>query len=840
MTPPTPPLWTRTSAEALASLGSSMAGLSEEEAAQRLARSGPNVLGGTRRFVVLRLIWAQLGNPLVLILLFAAVVSSVAREWTDSIVVMAIVIVSSVIGFWREFSADRAVEQLKARMVAQSRVRRGGVERLVPSTSLVTGDVVLLNAGSLVPADSLILEARDFFVSEAVLTGETYPREKTTHPTDADAPLASRDNVVFLGTNVRSGIATAVVMATGGHTELGHISGALRARAPETEFDAGLRHFGGLLTRVMLVMTLLVLSLNLLLHRPPIESLLFAIALAVGLTPELLPAILSVNLARSAAAMVKEGVVVRRLNAIENFGSMDVLCTDKTGTLTEGDVKLAGAVDVDGQPSTGVLASAFINASLQSGVSNPLDEAIVAAGGGTPLPHKLDEVPYDFSRKRLSVVVEDGTQARLITKGAFASMLEVCDGIDDARRASLEKFVETRGNEGFRVLAIASRRCERQARWARDDERGLTLDGFLLFADPPKPGIAETLKSLERLGVTTKIITGDNRFVAAHVARQVGLGGADLRVITGATLDATTPDALGPLADETHVFAEVDPRQKERVLLALKKRGHVVGYLGDGINDAPALHAADVGISVDTAVDVAREAADLVLLKRDLEVLQKGILSGRRTFANTLKYILTTTSANLGNMLSMAIASLVLPFFPLLAGQILLNNFLSDIPAFGLATDDVDEEWLNVPHRWDQPFLRRFMVRFGLVSSAFDLLTFAVLLLVFRTTPEAFRTGWFIESLLTEVVVALVVRTQRPVLKSRPGKLLLWTSVGVAAICFAVPFIPRASVLGFVPVPVTMLLTLAAIAAAYVMTAEALKRRLFPALLSTRGVAATS
>jgi P-type Mg2+ transporter len=817
----------------LSRLGTSLAGLSDDEAAQRLGRAGPNVLSGARRFVVLRLLWAQLGNPLVLILLFAAVVSSVAQAWADSVVVLAIVVISSVIGFWREFSADRAVEQLRARTVLQSRVRRGGVERLVPSSALVTGDVVLLNAGSLVPADAVVIEARDFFVSEATLTGETYPREKTTHPVAADAPLATRDNVVFLGTNVRSGIATAVVIATGVRTELGHVAGALSARAPETEFDAGLRHFGNLLTWVMLMMTLLVLSLNLLLHRPPIESLLFAIALAVGLTPELLPAILSVNLARSAAAMVKEGVVVRRLNAIENFGSMNVLCTDKTGTLTEGEITLASAVDVKGQPSTSVLSAAFINASLQTGVSNLLDDAIISAAGKAPLPLKLDEVPYDFARKRLSVVVEEGAQARMITKGAYASMLTVCEGIDEERRASLERLVEAKGNDGFRVLAVASRTCPRKERWTRDDEHSLTLDGFLLFADPPKPGIAQTLKSLERLGVTTKIVTGDNRFVAAHVARQVGLGGDTLRVVTGATLDATTPDALGILAEETDVFAEVDPRQKERVLLALKKRGHVVGYLGDGINDAPALHAADVGISVDTAVDVAREAADLVLMKRDLEVLQKGILSGRRTFANTLKYILTTTSANLGNMLSMAIASLVLPFFPLLAGQILLNNFLSDIPAFGLATDDVDEEWLAKPHRWDQPFLRRFMVRFGLVSSAFDLVTFAVLLLVFRATPETFRTGWFIESLLTEVVVALVVRTQRPVLKSRPGKLLLWTSVGVAALAVAVPFIPGTAVLGFVPIPFSMLVVLGLVTAAYVMTAEALKRRLFPSLLAT-------
>lgn len=824
------PLWSLDAEGVLTALHSARTGLTREEAARRLVEAGPNTLSAGRRFVMLRLVWAQVANPLVLILLFAAIVSMVAREWTDAAVVTTIVVLSSVIGFWREYGAGKAVEQLRARIVAKSRVLREGREQLVPTTSLVPGDVVLLNAGSLVPADAVVLEAHDFFVSEAALTGETFPREKKSQPSAASTPLSARDNVVFLGTNVRSGMARAVVIATGQRTAFGNIAQSLQQSAPETEFDAGLRHFGGMLARVMGVMTLLVLSVNLLLHRPAIESLLFAIALAVGLAPELLPAILSVNLSRAAVAMVKEGVVVRRLNAIENFGSMDVLCTDKTGTLTEGEVRLAAAVDLDDVASDAVLMAAFINASLQTGVTNALDEAIVAAAPpGATVPVKLDEVPYDFERKRLSIVVRDQSQARLITKGAVSSVLPVCSGLDEARLEAVHAFVERKGNDGFRVLAVASRRCPEQPHWSRDDERDLTLDGFLLFADPPKEGVAKTLTSLAALGVAVKVVTGDNQFVAAHVARQVGLGGADLRVITGARVDATAPDALAALADETDVFAEVDPAQKERVLLALKARGHVVGYLGDGINDAPSLHTADVGISVDTAVDVAREAADLVLLQHDLAVLERGIVSGRRTFANTLKYILTTTSANLGNMVSMAIASVVLPFFPLLAGQVLLNNFLSDIPAFGLANDDVDDEWLARPHRWDQPFLRRFMLRFGVMSSLFDLLTFAVLLLPFHATPETFRTGWFIESLLTEVVVALVVRTQRPALKSRPGRLLWWSSVAVAVLAFAIPFLPGTALLGFVPVPFTMLLALALITAGYVVVAEALKRRLFPA-----------
>ncbi|MCA2979612.1 MAG: magnesium-translocating P-type ATPase, partial [Myxococcaceae bacterium] len=738
----------------LSSVGSTPSGLSEDEAAARLARYGPNELRRGERLSALRLAWAQLANPLSLILLFAAGASAAAGEWTDTVVVVSIVAVSAAVGFWREFRAGRDVERLRARITLKTKVKRGGRELVVPSTSVVPGDVLVLSAGALVAGDALLLEARDFFVSEAELTGETFPVEKEPGFLPEARTIPERRNAVFLGTHVRSGTARAVVLTTGRATEFGRVAERLALRAPETEFDRGLRHFGGLLTRVMLVMMLAVLALNLLAHRPGVESLLFALALAVGLTPELLPAILAVNLARSASDMVREGVLVRRLNAIENFGSMTVLCTDKTGTLTEGVVRLDAAVDEAGGPSRRLLGLARDNAALQTGVSNPLDEAVVGAARGVeglpPLPRKLDAVPSDSVRKRLSVVVEDGPgAARLVTKGAVETVLQACRGVDDARQKAVDAFVEAQSQAGFRVLAVASRAVAPrpvEAPWTKADERDLELEGFLLFADPPKPGVAETLASLRRLGVSLKVITGDNPHVTRHLCERIGLPAP--RVVTGRELAEFGDDALWNLAPRTDVFAGVDPNQKERIILALKKTGAVVGYMGDGVNDAPALHAADVSISVESAVDVAREAADFVLLQRDLGVLRRGILAGRRTFANTLKYVLTTTSANLGNMLSMAAASVVLPFFPLLPGQILLNNFLSDVPAVGLANDAVDEEWLSAPRRWGMRVVRSFMFRFGALSSVFDGLMFATLLLGFGASPQVFRTAWFVESLL--------------------------------------------------------------------------------------------
>jgi Mg2+-importing ATPase len=810
-------------------LGARAGGLTSQEVERRRREFGPNELREQAPPGRGRVLWNQVRNPLLLLLVFAAAAAVWSGEWVDAAIVMVIVSATVSIGYAREYRAQAAAARLRSRVQARTSVLRDGRAVSVPVRDIVPGDVVLLSAGSLAPGDAVVLEATDFFVNEAVLTGESFPTEKRTDPSPPDAELAERDNCVFMGTNVRSGTARCLVVHTGPATQYGGIAHRLVLRAPETEFDRGIRRFGYLLASAMLVIVMAVFAANILLDRPAIETLLFSVALAVGLTPELLPAILSVNLARGAQLMARHGVLVRRLNAIENLGSMDVLCTDKTGTLTEGIVRLDGAYNALGEVSADVLELAALNAALESGLANPLDDAILQTHApDLTRVEKLAEVPYDFVRKRLSIVVGGPDGVRLITKGAVEQVLQDCvlsaDGrpLDAVQRQALEKRFREWSSNGIRVLAVATRMMSEQPAYGRSDERDLEFQGFLTFLDRPKTGVAETLAALKGLGVTVKLITGDTRLVARHVAAAVGMP-VD-RILTGRDLDEMHDDALWRAAESTELFVEVDPNQKERIILALKKMGHVVGFLGDGVNDAPAMHAADTSLSVDQAVDVAREAADFVLLERDLDVIRRGIEEGRRTFANTLKYVLTTTSANLGNMMSMAAASLFLPFLPLLAGQILLNNFLSDIPALGLADDSVDPELVNRPRRWNMRFIGRFMIEFGLISSAFDVLTFGVLLGLFAANAELFRSGWFVESLLTELVIALVVRTRRPCFRSRPGNLLLYSTLALVPLTLAIPYLPYARVLGFVPLPAGVLALVVGITLLYVGATEAAKR----------------
>ncbi|MBV2131975.1 magnesium-translocating P-type ATPase [Pseudomonas sp. MAP12] len=824
-----PTYWSRPASELLAELGSSDQGLSAALAARRLADNRPPLAERAPGFP--RLLLEQLRSPLVLILIFGAVVALVVRDWLDAVIILAIVLCSAALGAWHERRASHAIEQLRQRIAVRAQVRRDGQVREIPATEVVPGDVVELSAGSLIPADGVLLEARNCFVSQGLLTGETFPVEKQPGTVAAGAALAERNNCLFMGTSLRSGSASLLVVRSTADSEFGRISASLALRPPETEFERGLRHFGTLLLRVMLVMTVLVLGANILLQRPTIDTLLFTIALAVGLSPELLPAILSITLAKGAQRMAQAGVIVRHLNAIENLGSMDVLCTDKTGTLTRGVVQLDGALDATGNPDAGVLHLAWLNAHLQSGLRNPLDEAIVAAAGTQPNDYrKIDETPYDFTRKRLSVLVRVGDAGPLqtITKGALDSVLDICSWVrngspekpldDTALTAIRERYAQWSA-KGYRVLGLACKTMASDAQKA--EESGLTFVGFLLFFDPPEPGVQQTLTALHHLGVQVKVITGDNQLVARHVAEAVGLDVE--RIVTGAELTQMKDEALLNLAPRVSLFAEVDPNQKERIILALQKTGHVVGFLGDGINDAPALHCADVGISVDNAVDVAKEAADFVLLKHDLDVLRQGIDEGRHTFANTLKYIFITTSANFGNMISMAVASLFLPFLPLLAKQVLLNNFLSDIPAVGIASDRVDREWERTPHRWDLRMVRNFMIGFGLVSSLFDLLTFGVLLWFAGEVAELFRTGWFVESLLTEILIIFVVRTWKPCWRSRPGRLLLGTSLAIIAVTIALPYSPLAVWFGLVPLPPMLLLALLGICLLYAGASELFK-----------------
>jgi Mg2+-importing ATPase len=829
--------WSRPAADVLAELGGTPDGLNAAEAQARLERVGPNALSPRQRATALTTFLRQFRSPLVLILIFAAAVSAIAGQWTDAAIVIVIVVASAALTFFQEHTAGNAVEALRAQVTIKATVVRDGQPRLVPAEDVVPGDVVLLSAGSLIPADGVVLEARDFFVNQAVLTGETFPVEKHPGPVAAHAGLPERINCVFMGTSARSGTARALIVHTGAGTAFGRIAERLTLRPPETEFERGIRRFGNLLTQIMTVLVLVVFAINVILDKPAIDSLLFAIALAVGIAPELLPAIISVNLSKGAQGMAKRGVIVRRLNAIENLGSMDILCTDKTGTLTEGVVRLDGALDIQGRPLEDVLRYAYLNAAFQTGLTNPLDEAILARlHPDTTGMDKLEEIPYDFVRKRLSVVVDSdpGAPIRplLITKGALNNVLAVCtrvrDGdkdlpLDGTRRAEIDRRYEEWSGQGSRVLGVAVKEVPRQAAYhAETDEADMIFMGFLLFFDPPKADARETLAALARLGVQVKIITGDNRLVARHVAETVGLPVSG--ILTAAEMDELRDEALWNVAERTTLFVEVDPNQKERIILALRKMGHVVGYMGDGINDAPALHDADIGISVDQAVDVAKEAADFVLLKRDLGVLRAGIEEGRRTFANTLKYVFTTTSANFGNMFSMAGASLFLPFLPLLAKQILLNNFLSDFPALGIASDRVDENMVERPHRWNIRFIRDFMIIFGLVSSVFDYLTFGMLLFVVRASPEQFRTGWFIESLLTELVIALVVRTRGRFYRSRPGTLLWMATLVVGLVTLTIPYLPFGGFLGFTPLPAWLMLALLGITALYVAAAELAKK----------------
>ena len=700
------PYWSRDAAELASSLQSGPDGLASDRAATQLALVGPNSIEDAPRLSAIRLLLRQFESPLVLILAFAAVISLVLQQWVDAAIILAIVLGSSLLSFFQEYRASTAVEELKKRLALTCRVVRDGVERAVPVRTIVPGDHILLSAGNLIPADGLVIEAQDFLVSEASMTGESFPVEKRPGIISPDAPIAARTNGVFLGASVRSGTGRILVVKTGRRTEFGAIAAQLRARPPETDFARGVRQFGYLLIRVMVVIVLFVLTANLLLGRPVVESLLFAVALAVGLSPELLPAIISVTLSAGARAMSKRGVIVRRLDAIENLGSMDILCTDKTGTLTEGTIILSDVLDAENRPSNEVRRLAFLNAAFETGIENPLDAAIVTAGESTGLTtrgfSKFDEIPYDFLRRRLTIVVakdDAPSQHHVITKGAFSNVLDICslldrDGVeaplDAAGRAELEAVFKAKGAEGFRVLAVATRKVAAKADYDRDDEREMTFRGFLVFYDPPKVDAQRTISDLNRLGISIKVISGDNRYVTAHMAAAVGLDAKAM--LTGEELATLKDEALWHLAPRTDLFVEIDPQQKERIVRALQRTGHSVGYLGDGINDAPALHAADVGISVEEAVDVARESADIILLSRDLDVLRSGVEDGRRTFANTLKYISITTSANFGNMVSMALATPLLVFLPLVAKQILLNNFLSDLPSIAISSDNVDPD----------------------------------------------------------------------------------------------------------------------------------------------------
>jgi Mg2+-importing ATPase len=816
-------------------LGGSAQGLTGAEARRRLAEVGPNEPARRRRGAGIAQLLVFLSNPLVIILLIASLASAILGDVVNASIIALMVVLSVVLNFVQTYRSQRAADRLREEVAPTATVLRDGRWMEVARRELVPGDTVRLIAGDRVPADARLLESRDLHVQQAALTGESMPVEKDA----ADLPAAPRQvadarNMVFLGTSVVSGTGVALVVATGPATAFGDIAARLMARPPETEFERGTRHFALLIMRTVLFLVLFVVLASLVLHRPPLQSLLFAVALAVGLTPEFLPMITAVTLAQGAVHMSRRKVIVKHLAAIEDFGSMDVLCSDKTGTLTTGEMVLDRALDPSGRPAARPFLLAYLNSLHETGIRSPLDDAILAHGQPEVRDYrKLDEIPFDFERRRLSVVVDGPGGRLLISKGAPESIVRSCgayevDGatapLDAAARARCKTTYEDLSAKGYRVLGVACREVPPQAAYTTVDEREMVLAGFVAFFDPPMPGVGEAIQALQRDGVTVKILTGDNELVARHVCSQVGLDGE--RIVLGDELAQMTDGALAAVVEQTNVFARVSPAQKNRIILALNSRNHVVGFLGDGINDAPSLHTANVGISVANGVDVAKDAADIILLERTLDVLHSGIIEGRKAFANVMKYLLMGTSSNFGNMFSMAGAVLFLPFLPMLPKQILLNNFLYDLAQVTIPTDTVDPSFVRKPQRWDIRIIRNFMMLIGPISSIYDFLTFFVLLRVFHASESLFHTGWFVESLATQTLVLFIIRTAGNPLRSRPSLPLAGTTVLMVLVGLMLPSSPLAPVLGFVPLPAAYFLFLGAATLTYLALVELVKRRL--------------
>jgi Mg2+-importing ATPase len=821
----------------LARLGGGTGGLAAAEAARRLAAYGPNAVR-THRARALPILGRQFRNAVLLLLAGTALVAYFLGDRTDAVVIGVILAVSVGLGFGNEYRAARAAEALHSTVRHTAVVLRDGAAAQVDVTTLVPGDVVRLVLGEVVPADLRLLESTGLQCEESVLTGESLPVDKTPAAVAAGAPLGDLADCALMGTVVHAGTGTGVVVATGARAAFGRIAVGLGEREPETDFQAGLRQFSVLLLEVALVLTALILVTNLVLQRPLVESLLFSLAIAVGITPQLLPAVVSTGLATGSRQLAREKVLVKRLIAIEDLGDLDVLVTDKTGTLTEGRISFSAALDPSGGPDDdvlrlGLLATEHDPRETSGAVgSNALDDALWTVATEPAHATAIDAVrrctrlgllPFDHDRQLTSTVVATPDAGPLlVVKGAPEAVLAGCTGVPEPSAATLHTLFA----DGGRVLAVASRPAPGLGNPAPADERDLALAGFLVFLDRPKASAAASLRRLADLGIAVKVCTGDNPVVAEKVCADLGLvsGGT----LTGADLAQLDDAALEAAAAGTTIFARVSPEQKARVIALLRRTGRAVGFLGDGVNDALALHAADVGISVDTATDVAKDAADVVLLEKDLGVLADGVATGRRIFANTIKYVLMGTSSNFGNMFSMAAASAVLPFLPLLPGQILLNNLIYDSSQLAIPTDRVDPEQLRAPSHWDIGLIRRFMLFFGPISSLFDFLTFALMLGVFSAGPELFRAGWFAESLATQTLVIFVIRTRRtPFTRSRPSRPLLLATLAAVVVAVVLPSSPLGEVLGFAPLPVWFLSALAGIVVVYLALVDVSKRVFF-------------
>ena len=816
-------------------LQSSEQGLTSEEARKRLATYGPNDPTSTKHTSPLVQFLRLFLNPLILILIIASLVSAVLGDPVDASIILIIVLLSNILNFVQTYRSQKAVEKLRSSVAPTATALRDGKWIEIQRRDLVPGDMIRLTAGDMVPADARLVQVTDLQVQQAALTGESQPVEKTAD--DLDVPtenLAEVHNRVFLGTSVMSGSATALVTATGRNTAFGDIAASLASKPPQTEFERGMQGFSLLIVRTVFFLVLFIFLVGILGHHRPLETILFAVSLAVGLTPEGLPAITTVTLAVGAERMAKQKVIVKYLELIENFGSIDTFCSDKTGTLTSGETQLEGHLDLSNQASDRVLLFGNLNSSYDTGIKSPLDEAILQYGNVDSSGYsKVGEIPFDFERRRLSVIVQHGDELLLITKGAPESVLPFCSTyeinnaskpLDDAARANFVKMYQDLNTQGYRALAVAYRPVPQEAHYSVTDEQNMVLLGFLTFADPPKPDAAQMLQALKTDGVQVKILTGDNELVTRHVCEQVGLDSS--RIVLGSELDKMSDDALAKVVEQVNVFARVSPRQKNRIILALKSRKHVVGYMGDGINDAPSLHTADVGISVSTGVDVAKDAASIILLEKSLQVLHNGILEGRKAFGNVMKYLLMGTSSNFGNMFSMAGAYVFLPFLPMLPSQILLNNLLYDSSQVAIPTDNVDPSFIKKPQHWDISLIRKFMIFIGPISSIFDFLTFFIMLNVFHAGPVLFHTGWFVESLATQTLIVFIIRTAGNPLRSSPSRPLTITVLLVVAIGILLPYTPLAGPLGFTPLPGLYFLFLVAMTVTYLLLVELVKRPL--------------
>ena len=812
------------------------AGLSGIEARGRLASFGPNLFRDhPDRSLILQFL-SRFKNPLVLLLLSASAISAFTGEITNFVIITVMVLMSVTLDFVQEHRAGKAAESLRHSVSVKATVIRDGKPVELPVTAVVPGDLIVLSAGDMVPADGLVLEARDLFVKQALLTGESYPVEKRPGIPATDATdLQDAANALFMGTTVISGSARMRVIKTGTETAIGAIADSISRQAPPTAFEIGTHRFGMLIMRLTILMVLFVLFVNAFMMKPWLESFLFAVALAVGLTPELLPMVVSVTLSRGAMHMAKKRVIVKRLASIQNLGSMDVLCTDKTGTLTEAKIRLEQHVDPQGKPSERVLELAYLNSFFETGLKSPLDDAILAHENiDVSAWTKIDEVPFDFERRRVSVLLDKGNGRLLVVKGASEEIIGLCTHyeeqgntvqipLDKASREKIHAEHIALEKEGFRVLGIAWREVDQDHPHAViSDESELVFAGFAGFLDPPKESAGAALAALKESGVAVKIVTGDSDLVTQHVCAQLNIEVTG--ILTGKEITQMDDYALRARVEQVNLFCRVNPSQKDRVILALKARGHVVGYLGDGINDAPSLHSADVGLSVDSAVDVAKEAADMILLDQDLKVLYDGVLEGRRTFGNIMKYIMMGTSSNFGNMFSMAGAALFLPFLPMLPTQILLNNILYDLSEVPIPLDEVDPEELRKPRALDMNFIRNFMLVIGPISSAFDFLTFYVMSSVLKANEPLFQTGWFVESLCTQVLVIFIIRTRGNPFKSRAHPVLTITSLSVVAIATILPFTPLGKYFGFVPPPMEFYAILGGMVVAYLVIVEMAKR----------------